>query len=107
MTQGRYAHLRQCYYSFDNGTDDFERFDVIQNGCSANQPITVLNQTRQSMSYDVFGQVMFMHQDFDTTKVRISCIVDACLPPTLGKQMSPNVCQMSPNVWPMSTEGEM
>ena len=83
MTQGRYAHLRQCYYSFDNGTETIEKFDIIENGCSANEPVTILNQTRKTIGYDVFGQIMFMNQDYDT-KVRVSCIVDACLPPSFG-----------------------
>ena len=84
MTTGRYAHLRQCYYSFNDG-ETSDEFDVIQNGCSSNNPITVLNETRTVMEYDVFGQVMFMHKNPDATKVSISCIVDACLPPALGK----------------------
>ena len=83
LTSGRYAHLRQCYYEFDSG-DDVEKFDVIQNGCSANEPITILNQTRTEMGFDVFGQIMFMHENLDKTKVRVSCVVDACLPPAMG-----------------------
>ena len=86
MTSGRYAHLRECFYSFENETSEVEKFGVIENGCSANEPITILNETRETIGHDVFGQIMFMNKDFDT-KVKMSCIVDACLPPAFGKKI--------------------
>lgn len=76
--------MRHCSYTFDNEDSLSDTFEVIQNGCSANEPTTVLSEFRNTIEHDKFGQVMFMHADPKNTKVSISCTVDACLPPSFG-----------------------
>ena len=65
-------------------------YDIIFNGCSANVPLTIMSETRDTFEYDSFGQILFMNEDFKKSKFRLSCIVDACIPPDMGK-LSPSV----------------
>ena len=60
-------------------------YDIIFNGCSANVPLTIMSETRDTFEYDSFGQILFMNEDFKQSKFRLSCIVDACIPPDMGK----------------------
>ena len=76
--------MRQCSYTFDNDYAVSDTFGVIQNGCSTNEPTTVLSEIRNTVEHDKFGQVMFMHADPTKTKISITCTVDACLPPAFG-----------------------
>ena len=44
-----------------------------------------MSETRDTFEYDSFGQILFMNEDFKKSKFRLSCIVDACIPPDMGK----------------------
>jgi hypothetical protein len=87
--------LRQCSYTFKNQNEKYESFEIIQNGCSINEPTTVLKESRITIGYDQFGQVMFMHSELEQTKISIECTVDACLPPSFGKYFFNNNTKIS------------
>ena len=60
-------------------------YDMIYNGCSADEPYTVLSDKRDTFEWDSFGKILFVNDDFKTKKLRLSCIVDACMPPDMGQ----------------------
>ena len=93
LTKDRYAHLRQCSYTFEPlfslpGESPEPMYDIIFNGCSANVPLTIMSETRDTFEYDSFGQILFMNEDFKKSKFRLSCIVDACIPPDMGRTIA-------------------
>ena len=91
MTTNRYAHLRQCSFNFEPLYESNEvelSYDMIYNGCSADEPYTLLSETRDTFEWDSFGKILFINDDFKSKKLRLSCIVDACMPPDMGKNFS-------------------
>ena len=86
-TENRYAHLRSCSLTFGEG-DSIESVDVIENGCSMNEPFTVLEEIRDTIAFDKIGQIAFMDlNDLSDLTMSIQCTVDACLPPAFGNSI--------------------
>ena len=43
-----------------------------------------MDQKRDTFEFDKFGHILFLNEDFAQSKFKLSCIVDACEPPTIN-----------------------
>ena len=60
---------------------------MIENGCSVNEPYTILEDIRDTIAFDKIGQIAFMDlNNLSDLTMSIQCTVDACLPPAFGNK---------------------